>query len=166
LLDNHRAVALPQLIPNCQHLSAEPLMQIVQYIMDNLHVDLSVSDLARRFSLEEGVLLPAFQSHTGTALDQFVLRRRIERALDLLKHSNASDTEIAMGIGWDSTPAFQDAFFSYLGVSPTEYRRSLPPKQQVTALEGSVASFKCRQDCRRASVVRFLAYQSKRLSMN
>jgi two-component system, response regulator YesN len=111
-------------------------MQIVQYIMDNLHVDLSVSDLARRFSLEEGVLLPAFQSHTGIALDQFVLRRRIERALDLLKHSNASDTEIAMGVGWGSARAFRTAFSSYLGVSPTEYRRSLPPKPQAVSREG------------------------------
>ena len=91
--------------------------------MDHLHVDLSVSALARRFSLEESVLLSAFQSHTGIALDQFVLRRRIERALHLLKHSNASDSEIAMGMDGVQQSAFQAAFSNYLGVSPREYRR-------------------------------------------
>ena len=110
-------------------------MQVVQYIMDHLHGDLSVSALARRFSLEEGVLLSAFQSHTGIALDQYVLRRRIERALHLLKHSSASDSEIAMGIGWGSASAFQAAFLNYLGVSPGEYRGNLPQKQQAASRE-------------------------------
>jgi hypothetical protein len=46
------------------------------------------------FSVEEAGLLCAFESHTGIVLDQFVLRRRIERALDLLKNSNAGDPEM------------------------------------------------------------------------
>jgi two-component system response regulator YesN len=110
-------------------------MQMVQYIVDHLRVDLSVSTLAKRFSLEEGVLLPAFHSQTGIALDQFVLRRRIERALHLLKHSNATESEIAMGIGWGSAPSFRTAFSSYLGVSPIEYRRNLSPKPQAASQE-------------------------------
>jgi len=135
LQDNSRAVALPQPIPICDGPSAELLTQVVNYIIDHLHVDLSVSALAKRFSLEEGVLLTAFQSHTAVTLDQFVLRRRIERALHLLKNSNASDSEIAASIGWGAAPAFQAAFLNYLGVSPCEYRGSLPPKQQAASRE-------------------------------
>lgn len=133
--DNHRAVARPQLIPTCQRPSAKLLTQVVQHIMGHLSVDLSVAALARRFSLQEGALLAAFQSHTGIALDQFVLRRRIERALHLLKHSDASDGEIAVDVGWGSAPAFRTAFSSYIGVSPTEYRRSLPAKQHAASQE-------------------------------
>jgi transcriptional regulator GlxA family with amidase domain len=81
-------------------------MQVVPYIMDRFHGDLWVSALARRFSREEGVLLSAFQSHRGIALDQFVLRRRIERALDLLKNSRANDSEITVGVVWEPVPAF------------------------------------------------------------
>jgi len=90
LQDHNHAVALPQPLPARQCPPTELLMRVVQNIMDRLHGDLSVSALARRFSLEEGVLFSVFQSHTGIALDQFVLRRRIERALDLLKNSRAS----------------------------------------------------------------------------
>jgi transcriptional regulator GlxA family with amidase domain len=131
LQDNHRAVALSQPTSTDQPPSTELLTKIVQYIIENLHVDLSVSALAIRFSLEEGVLLTAFQSHTGIAQDQFVLRRRIERAMHLLKNSDASDSEIAAGIGWGKAPAFQAAFLNYLGVSPSEYRTGLPAKQQA-----------------------------------
>jgi transcriptional regulator GlxA family with amidase domain len=128
LPDNHYATGLPQLTPNRQNPSAEVLMQIVQYIMDNLHIDLSVSNVASRFSLEQGELLPAFQSHTGIALDQFVLRRRIERALHLLKHSNATDSEIALGVGWGTFTAFRNC----LGVSQRNIGEILPRKSRLS----------------------------------
>ena len=133
MLNNNPAVAVKP-IPACQNHSAEIFTQVVQYIMENLHAELSVSALARTFSLKESVLLPAFELQTGITLDQFVLRRRIERALHLLKNSHATDREISMGIGWGSAPDFQRAFASYLGVSPADYRRSLPAKQQVRTL--------------------------------
>jgi transcriptional regulator GlxA family with amidase domain len=133
LPNSNPAVAVKS-IPACQNHSAEVLTQVVHYITENLRADLSVSALVKRFSVRESVLLSAFESQTGIALDQFVLRRRIERALHLLKHSNATDREIAMSVGWGSTPAFQAAFASYLGVSPTEYRASLHPEQAATSL--------------------------------
>jgi transcriptional regulator GlxA family with amidase domain len=109
-------------------------MQVVQFIMSHLDGDLSVAALARGFSLKDRVLLTAFESHTGIALGQFVWRRRIEHALDFLKNTNGSDSEIAMGLGWEYASAFRTAFVNYLGVSPTEYRTSLPPKQAATGL--------------------------------
>ena len=105
-------------------------MRVVQFIMSHLDGDLSVAALARRFSLKDRVLLTAFESHTGIALGQFVLRRRLERALDFLKNATASDSEIAMGLGWGSASAFRTAVVNYLGVSPTEYRTSLPLNKQ------------------------------------
>jgi AraC-like DNA-binding protein len=114
-------------------------------MMENLHVDLSDSAVAGRFSLKESALLPAFESHTGVALEQFVLRRRIERALHLLKNSDASDSEIATAVGSRSAPAFQAAFLNYLGVSPNEYRSSLPPKQQAPS--GEMRKRPCKPTC-------------------
>ena len=114
-------------------------MQVVHFITENLHADLSVSALARTFSQPESVLFRAFKLQTGIALDRFVLRRRIERALHLLKHSKATDTEIAMGIGWGSATDFQTAFTSYLGVSPAEYRMSVGLIQQATRVKATSA---------------------------
>ena len=100
--------------------------------MDNLHSDVSASVLSKRFLLKESELLLTFKLHTGVTVEEFVLRRRIERALQLLKSSNASDGEIAMGVGWGAASAFQTAFIAYLGVSPAEYRKSLLPKEATT----------------------------------
>ena len=154
LLNSNPAV-VTQPIPAYQNHSADIFTEIVHYIMDHLCDDLSVSTLVKRFSLRESVLLSAFESQTGIALDQFVLRRRIERALHLLKHSSATDREIAMSLGWRSAPAFQRAFASYLGVSPTDYRRSLRLKQQATSVKSHKRRCKCacvglEESCARA----------------
>jgi AraC-like DNA-binding protein len=145
LQDTHRAVALMQLVPTCQPHSTDLLKQVVWYITGHLHLDLSALTLATKFSLKESVLLRRFQTHTGIALDQFVLRRRIERALHLLKNSDSSDSQIAAGVGWGTATAFQAAFSNYLGVSPNEYRRGLPQKQQAASRERRKRS--CKPAC-------------------
>ena len=79
--DESRAAAPSQILHPAQPPSAELFVQVVKYVIDHLHTDIAASVLSKRFSLKESVLLPAFQLHTGIALDEFVLRRRIERAL-------------------------------------------------------------------------------------
>jgi AraC-like DNA-binding protein len=142
LKESDRTVAPSQPVPVWRPASTGFFTQLVQYIKDHLHVDLSASALATTFSIEESLLLPAFELHFGIALDQFVLRRRIERALDLLKHCNASDSEIAIGLGLGTAPAFQTVFFDYLNISPADYRRSLlrtpqaascPPRSRISS---------------------------------
>ena len=127
------AAAIPRATPGSDQPTELPV-QVVQYIVNHLDGDLSDSALAARFSLEQDVLLSKFESHTGIALDQYVLRRRIEYALYLLKHSDSSDSEIAVHIGLRTALAFRTAFFNYLGVSPTDYRKALPLKQQAGSL--------------------------------
>ena len=108
LLNKNPAVALSGPTLAGQSPSTEPLTQVVQYIMENLPGDLSVSLLAGRFSLKESTLLPSFESHSGVALEQFVRRQRVGRALHLVKNSDARDSEIAAGIVWRTTPALND----------------------------------------------------------
>jgi AraC-like DNA-binding protein len=134
LQDIQHAVIPSERIPTGQSPSAELLTQFIRYVVDHLHGDLSASALATRFLLEENMLLSAFQSHTGMALDQFVLRRRIEGALFLLKNSDSTDSSIAVRIGLGTAGAFQTAFSGYLGVSPKEYR-SILQKQQAASRE-------------------------------
>src|SRR5215469_6406759 len=114
LQNDNPAVALSLPTRTGQPPSTAFLTQVVQYIVDHLNVDLSALTLSKKFSLKESVLLPSFQSHTGIALDQFVLRRRIERELHLLKNSDARYSEFAAGVVWETTPVFQAAFVNYL----------------------------------------------------
>ena len=86
--------------------STESLTQVIRYILGSLHSDLSALALAKEFSLKESTLLDGFESYAGVALDQFILRRRIECALQLLKHRCATDSEIARSFGWGAAQAF------------------------------------------------------------
>ena len=119
--------------------STETLTQVTRYVLGNLHTDLSALALAKEFSLKENTLLDGFESHAGVALDQFILRRRIECALQLLKHRYATDSEIARSFGWGAAQAFKAAFSSYLGITPQGYRRSLFAPQP-----SGIANGRCR----------------------
>jgi hypothetical protein len=111
LQNNNPAAALSEALLNGQP-STELLTQVL-YIMENLHIDLSATASPTRLCLEEGLMLTAFQSHTGNALDQFVPRRLIERALHPLKKSDARNSGFAAGVVWETAPIFHAAVVNY-----------------------------------------------------
>ena len=116
---------MPRYASACKFDRAESLTQVVRYMLGNLHNELSAPALAAEFSLTEEPLLHLFESHTGIALAEYVLRRRIERALELLKGQHISESEIAKRFGWGAQSSLQAAFSNYLGITPREYRCSL-----------------------------------------
>lgn len=133
---NNPPIALTHPVPTLQPPTTELLVQVVKYVVAHLHIDLSASILAKRFSLPENVLSVCFRTHTGIALDQFVLRRRIECALHLLKNSKHCDSAIATRIGLGTAAAFQAVFFNYVGILPIEYRNRQPQKQPAASRKG------------------------------
>ena len=53
----------------------------------------------------------------------YVKKRRIEKAKEILKQTNMSIDEIVDAVGWKSTKRFRETFKRYEGISPNEYRR-------------------------------------------
>ena len=66
--------------------------------------------------------------------DKFVLPRRIKRALDLLKNSRASASEIAVGVGWEPVPAL----YPVAGSNLKRYRHLIKPCGHTTARKETV----------------------------
>src|SRR5690606_39479369 len=57
----------------------------------------------------------------------YLQRRRIERAMALLRTTDASVTQICFEVGFSSLGTFSRTFRDIVGVSPTDYRhRSVP----------------------------------------
>jgi transcriptional regulator GlxA family with amidase domain len=63
-----------------------------------------------------------FRSAYGDTPMRYVVRRRIERAQDLLRSANLTVTEICMSVGFSSLGSFSSRFRELVGESPTEYR--------------------------------------------
>lgn len=64
----------------------------------------------------------AFKGAYGETPGQYLSRRRIERAEELLRTADLSVTEICMLVGFSSVGTFSARFKQQTGVSPSEYR--------------------------------------------
>jgi AraC-like DNA-binding protein len=63
-----------------------------------------------------------FRDAYGDTPRRYLTRRRIERAMELLRHANLTVTEICLLVGFTSLGSFSLRFKELVGVSPTEYR--------------------------------------------
>ncbi|HEX2301054.1 MAG TPA: AraC family transcriptional regulator [Pseudonocardiaceae bacterium] len=65
----------------------------------------------------------AFRAAFGETPGNYLSRRRVERAKDLLRSANLTVTEVCLLVGFSSLGSFSSRFSELVGMSPTAYRR-------------------------------------------
>ena len=95
----------------------------IDYIESNLHVPLRIDEVAEHVNLSPGYFSVLFHRETGTAFQDYVLRRRIETAQNMLRYSDYSSTEISEILAFSSQSYFIQCFRKRVGMTPSEYRR-------------------------------------------
>src|SRR5580658_7812108 len=65
----------------------------------------------------------SFKDAFGETPTQYLTRRRVERAKDLLRHANLTVTETCMMVGFSSLGSFSSCFSKLVGMSPSAYQR-------------------------------------------
>lgn len=85
---------------------------------------LDVTELARAEHLSAGHLSRQFKLAYGESVYSYLMTRRVERAMALLRNSDLSVTDICMTVGFSSLGTFSTRFSELVGVSPTAYRAS------------------------------------------
>ena len=84
---------------------------------------LDVEALARGAHMSAGHLSRAFRLAYGESPYSYVMTRRIERAMALLRRGDLSVTEICFEVGCSSLGTFSSRFTELVGVPPSTYRR-------------------------------------------
>ncbi|BCJ45793.1 transcriptional regulator [Actinoplanes ianthinogenes] len=92
---------------------------------------LDVEALARGANMSAGHLSREFKLAFGESPYGYLMTRRIERAMSLLRRGDLSVTEVCFAVGCSSLGTFSTRFTQLVGVSPSEYR-----KTQSGATEG------------------------------
>ena len=91
---------------------------------------LDVPALARAAYASSAHFSRSFKEAFGETPHQFLLRRRIERATELLRGTDLSVTEVSLEVGFQSLSSFSNAFRDLIGERPSDYAqrwRSAPP---------------------------------------
>ena len=95
----------------------------IDYIESNLHMPLRIDEVAEHVNLSAGYFSVLFHRETGRAFSDYVLRRRIETAQNMLRYSDYSSTEISEILAFSSQSYFIRCFRNAVGITPSEYRR-------------------------------------------
>jgi AraC-like DNA-binding protein len=84
---------------------------------------LDVEALARGVHMSAGHLSREFRRAYGESPYSYLMTRRIERAMALLRRGDLSVTEVCFAVGCSSLGTFSTRFTELVGVSPSTYRR-------------------------------------------
>jgi AraC-like DNA-binding protein len=116
-----------------QRLRDLRLLRRVRDRIDREHAQpLNVEALARDANISAGHLSRQFKLAYGESPYSYLMTRRIERAMALLRRGDLSVTEVCFAVGCSSLGTFSTRFTELVGVPPSVYReQSAPPKAEL-----------------------------------
>ena len=107
-----------------QHLSDLVWLRRVRDRMDREYAQpLDVEALAQGAHMSAGHLSRQFRLAYGESPYSYLMTRRIERAMALLRRGDLSVTEVCFEVGCSSLGTFSSRFTELVGVPPSTYRR-------------------------------------------
>jgi len=90
-----------------------------------------IHELALECNLSQSHLQHLFKQHTGFRLGHLLNQQRLERAAELLSHSNMSVKEVASAVGYEHTSSFSRAFMRYFQTAPSQYRKQISEREML-----------------------------------
>jgi AraC-like DNA-binding protein len=107
-----------------QHLRDLARLRRVRDRIDREYAQpLNVDALARGAHMSAGHLSREFRLAYGESPYAYLMTRRIERAMALLRRGELSVTEVCFAVGCSSLGTFSTRFTELVGVPPSVYRR-------------------------------------------
>jgi AraC-like DNA-binding protein len=110
--------------PAEQHLSDLARLRRVRDRIDREYAQpLNVDVLARDAHMSAGHFSRQFREAYGESPYSYLMTRRIERAMALLREGELSVTEVCFEVGCSSLGTFSSRFTELVGIPPSAYRR-------------------------------------------
>ncbi|MFX4286620.1 helix-turn-helix transcriptional regulator [Janibacter sp. G349] len=88
--------------------------------------ELDIPSLARVALMSPAHFSRQFAATFGETPHRYLQRRRIERAMTLLRDHDRSVTEVALAVGYDSLGTFSRTFRRVTGRTPSDFRDEAP----------------------------------------
>jgi len=83
---------------------------------------LDIAELARVAHISEAHFIRTFRNTFGETPHRYLQRRRVERAMFMLRETGLTVTGICLEVGFTSLGTFSRTFHDIVGVTPSEYR--------------------------------------------
>ena len=106
------------------HGKHSPILEILEFIDENVAGDLSLQTLGAKFFLNKNYLSSLFKKTTGINIHKYIVLKRISKAKALLAEGY-NITETCHLAGFNDYSHFIRAFKSYVNTSPDQYRKNI-----------------------------------------
>lgn len=116
-----------QFIDHAEPESGGSLEPVMHWMEERLEQELTLTDIADQAATSVRSLNRRFREQTGTTPLQWLIRRRLLRARELLETTELSVEEIAPRAGFGTAIALRQHFRRNLGTTPVAYRRAFTP---------------------------------------
>ena len=125
---------LSPLSPTIDHMTAPPTLDQrlqdlarLRRVRDRIDREyaqpLNVEALARGVHMSAGHLSREFKAAYGESPYSYLMTRRIERAMAMLRRGDMTVTEVCFEVGCSSLGTFSTRFTELVGMPPSEYKR-------------------------------------------
>ena len=114
--------ATPVTLPDQPRAEPVEIWKARKFIHEHLGEEISLMKVADLVNISPNYLSEKFKRVTGLNFVDYVARRRLEKACDLLRDRQLRISEIAFAVGFQSLSQFNRVFRRLSGKSPTEYR--------------------------------------------
>jgi AraC family transcriptional regulator len=104
-------------------LARRHLARVFDYVRANLANDLSLSELAKVAGVSPSHFKTLFKQTVGTPVHQYVIRRRVEYATELLQRGNRPLADVALQAGFANQSHMARWMKRLTGVTPTSLTR-------------------------------------------
>lgn len=98
------------------------IKRAVDYIESNFHKDISLDELAGELGISSYYFSKLFKEEKGEGFVEYLTKRRVDEAKELLKSPEHSIKEVGIACGYTDPNYFSRIFKKATGMTPTEYR--------------------------------------------
>jgi AraC-like DNA-binding protein len=99
------------------------ILEAIRYVEEHSSGTLTLDALARQAAMSISKFTAAFRAHTGFSTAAYIRRVRMNKAMDLLKNTNAPLGDITGMVGYKHQSRFSTLFREQFGIMPSELRK-------------------------------------------
>jgi len=123
-------------LPRGQRVALDSRIQAARaYIDEHYADDIVLADVAAASNISASRLSGLFKEETGSSVMSYRNELRLVKAAQLLLQSNLRIADVGSRVGYPEQAFFSRIFRKYLGMSPRQYRATMPSSDRLTQVK-------------------------------
>ncbi|MBQ2639640.1 MAG: helix-turn-helix transcriptional regulator [Bacilli bacterium] len=105
--------------------SNDLVINILNYLDNNLYTQISINEISNFFKYNKDYIMRLFKKEINITIIDYINTKRIFLSLKKIRNTNDSILKTSLDAGFSSQEYFCEMFHKIIGVSPSKYRKSI-----------------------------------------